>query len=383
MATLNIIPQSAQKINVSDVTDPSEISATHLLISTSDATVSNIVANVGVQGPPGSGLPGPQGEIGPQGPVGPTGPQGNVGPQGETGSGVSSLVVSNTINSFTIDDNDSALTFIEGPGTNISIDGSSNQVTISNSLVGHNHVASDLINFNESVDDRVDILLTEGANIDLDYQDADFNSLTISVTGLSIGQDVQAYNPILQDLSNLVVETGKILYANADNDFELITLSNTSKEFLNDPNPETQRATLGIGTIATFNSGDYAILNGNNSFNGSQTFNDGQINRFSATTNNQTNSTYEIVQTDNGKVVTFDYDASSVSLNINSEIANGFNCLLVQLGSGQVRFTGINAVVNRYQHTKLVGQYSIATLVKISDTVTILSGDTTRDNSGP
>ena len=68
---------------------------------------------------------------------------------------------------------------------------------------------------------------------------------------------------------------------------------------------------------------------------------------------------------------------------MNSEIANGFNCLLVQLGSGQVRFTGINAVVNRYQHTKLVGQYSIATLVKISDTVTILSGDTTRDNSGP
>jgi len=56
---------------------------------------------------------------------------------------------------------------------------------------------------------------------------------------------------------------------------------------------------------------------------------------------------------------------------------------LVQLGSGQVRFTGENAVVNRYQHTKLVGQYSIATLVKISDTVIILSGDTTKDNSGP
>lgn len=383
MATLNIIPQSAQQIIVSDVTDPSEISATHLLITTSDATTSNIVANVGVQGPPGSGLPGPQGETGPQGPVGPTGPQGNVGPQGETGSGVSSLVVSNNINSFVINDNQSTLTFIEGPGTDISIDNSSNQVTISNALVGHNHIASDLINFNESVDDRVDILLTEGNNIDLNYQDADFNSLTISVTGLSIGQDVQAYHSILQDLSNLVVETGKILYANANNDFELITLSNTSKEFLNDPNPETQRATLGIGTIAIFNSGDYAILNGNNSFDGNQTFNDGQINRFSATTNNQTNSTYEIVQTDNGKVVTFDYDASSVSLNINSEIANGFNCLLVQLGSGQVRFTGINAVVNRYQHTKLVGQYSIATLVKISDTVTILSGDTTRDNSGP
>jgi|TARA_B100000073_G_scaffold170777_3_gene141203 hypothetical protein len=383
MATLNINPQSEQKITVSDVTDPSEISATHLLVTTSDATVSNITANVGVQGPPGSGLPGPQGEIGPQGPVGPVGPQGNVGPQGETGSGVASLVISNSIDSFTIDNSNSSLTFIEGVGTDISINNSSNQVTITNTLVGHNHVASDLINFNESVDDRVDVLLTEGSNINLNYQDADSNSLTISVTGLSIGQDVQAYNAILQDLSNLTVETGKILYANANNDFELITLSNTSKNFLNDPDAETQRTTLGLGSIAVHNSGSFAVLNGNNSFNGTQTFNDGQINRFSATTNTQTSSTYEIVQSDNGKVITFDFDTGPVNLSINSDITNGFNCLLVQLGSGQVRFTGVNAVVNRYQHTKLVGQHSIATLVKISDTITILSGDTTKDNSGP
>ena len=383
MATLNINPQSEQKITVSDVTDPSEISATHLLVTTSDATVSNITANVGVQGPPGSGLPGPQGEIGPQGPVGPVGPQGNVGPQGETGSGVASLVISNSIDSFTIDNSNSSLTFIEGVGTDISINNSSNQVTITNTLVGHNHVASDLINFNESVDDRVDVFLTEGSNINLNYQDADSNSLTISVTGLSIGQDVQAYNAILQDLSNLTVETGKILYANANNDFELITLSNTSKNFLNDPDAEAQRTTLGLGSIAVHNSGSFAVLKGNNSFNGTQTFNDGQINRFSATTNTQTSSTYEIVQSDNGKVITFDFDTGPVNLSINSDITNGFNCLLVQLGSGQVRFTGVNAVVNRYQHTKLVGQHSIATLVKISDTITILSGDTTKDNSGP
>jgi hypothetical protein len=383
MATLNIIPQSSQNITVSDVTDPSQVSVTNLQITNSDATVTNIVANVGVQGPPGSGLPGPQGVIGPQGPVGSTGPQGEAGPQGETGTGVSSLTVSDDVDSFVIDDSNSTLRFIKGPGTDISINSASNQVTISNSLVGHNHVASDLINFNESVDDRVDVLLTEGPNIDLDYNDADFNSLVISVTGLSIGEDVQAYNTILQDLSNLIVETGKILYANADNDFELITLSNTSKEFLNDPNPETQRTTLGLGSIAIHNSGSFAVLNGNNSFVGTQSFSDGQINRFSATTNTQTSSTYEIVQSDNGKVVTLDFDTAPVNLTISPDIIDGFNCLLVQLGSGQVRFTEANAVLNRYQHTKLVGQYSIATLVKISDSTTILSGDTTIDNSGP
>ena len=152
---------------------------------------------------------------------------------------------------------------------------------------------------------------------------------------------------------------------------------------MNDPDAEAQRTTLGLGSIAVHNSGSFAILNGSNSFNGTQTFNDGQINRFSATTNTQTSSTYEIVQTDNGKVITFDFDSAPVNLSIDSSITAGFNCLLVQLGSGQVRFTGVNAVVNRYQHTKLVGQFSVATLVKISNSVTILSGDTTKDNSGP
>tara|TARA_B100001778_G_scaffold56344_1_gene43340 strand:- start:13385 stop:14536 length:1152 start_codon:yes stop_codon:yes gene_type:complete len=383
MATLNITEQLSQRITVSDVTDPSQVSVTNLQITTSDATTTNIVANVGVQGPPGSGLPGPQGEIGPQGPVGPTGPQGEAGPQGETGTGVSSLIISDNTDSFSVTDSNSTVTFIEGPGTDISINSASKQVTISNSLVGHNHVATDLINFNESVDDRVDQLLIGGSNINLNYEDADFNSLTVSVVGLSIGQDVQAYNPILQDIASLTLETGKILYANANNDFELITLSNTSKDFLNDPNPETQRTTLGLGSIAIHDSGTFAVLNGNNSFIGTQTFNDGQINRFSATTNTQTSSTYEIVQSDNGKVVTLDFDTAPVNLSISSDIADGFNCLLVQLGSGQVRFTGVNAVANRYQHTKLVGQYSIATLVKISDSTTILSGDTTKDNSGP
>ena len=381
MATLNILPQSAQKITITDNTISAE-GSTSLLISTNEAQATSVSAQVGVQGPPGSGLPGPQGESGPQGPVGPAGPQGVAGPQGETGSGVSSLTVSNSTDSFVIDDDNSTLTLIGGAGTSVSIDSSSSQVTISNSLVGHNHVASDLINFSESVDDRVDELLTEGSNIRLDYQDPDFNSLTISVTGLSIGQDVQGYHPILQDLSNLVVETGKILYANANNDFELITLSNTSKNFLNDPDAEAQRTTLGLGTIAIHNSGSFAILNGSNSFNGTQTFNDGQLNRYSATTHNRSLSSYTIQQTDNGKVLTFDNDNSAVTLGVASDVTDGFNCLLVQLGSGQVRITG-TPVSNRYGHTKLVGQFSMATLVKVSNSVTILSGDTTAENSGP
>jgi hypothetical protein len=47
---------------------------------------------------------------------------------------------------------------------------------------------------------------------------------------------------------------------------------------------------------------------------------------------------------------------------------------------GQVRFNGVE---NRYGETKLVGQYSIGTLVKVLSNVIILSGDVTKADGGP
>jgi hypothetical protein len=47
-------------------------------------------------------------------------------------------------------------------------------------LPSHTHTASDITNFNESVDDRVAVLLTEGTNVTLTYNDAS-NTLTIDV----------------------------------------------------------------------------------------------------------------------------------------------------------------------------------------------------------
>lgn len=380
MATINIISTLPHRVVVGDNTTDTGIS-TNLIISVNDNPVSTVIANVGVQGP--QGPPG-SGERGPPGPQGIKGDRGDIGPSGSrglTGSGVASLTFSNNIDNFIIDDNSSVINLVAGNGTAIDLDSNGKSITISNTLVGHTHTTNEIINFNENIDDRVASLLQEGSNIDLNYKDADFNSLIISVTGLRIGEDVQAFSPILQDLSNLTLQSGKILYANANNDLELITLSNTAKAFLNDTTPEEQRQTLGLGTVSTYDSGVFVKLNGGNFLTGNQSFGDGLINRFSATINAQNAETYQIVQSDNGKVVTFDYNNSAVNINISNNIDPGFNCLLVQLGSGQVRISG--SVQNRYGHNKLVGQYSIATLVKISETIFVLSGDTTNLNSGP
>lgn len=383
MASINIIPQfPSENITVNETTtDPKSIS-TNLAITINEPQITNIVANVGVQGPegpPGSGLQGPQGEQGVQGPAGATGPQGAQGP---AGVGVGSLTFSNNVDSFTVDDSESTVTFLAGAGSSIIIDDLNNTITISNSLVGHTHTSTDITNFNEAVDDRVDQLLIEGNNIGLNYQDADYNSLTISVTGLTIGEYVQAHSNILDNIAGLTLSSGKLLYANSDTTFELITLSNTTKEFLNDQDVVTQRETLGLGSIAVLDQSLFARLSGGNAFDGDQSFSDGEISGFSASVNTQTNTSYEITQSDNGKVIAFDNDLSAISVTINSSIEPGFNCLLVQIGDGQVRLDS-GSIVNRYNHSKLVGQYSIATLVKIANGVVILSGDTTDANSGP
>lgn len=382
MATINITELPLNKVTINQNTNDPKFISTNVVITENIPAITTVVANVGVQGPPGSGLPGP---IGPQGPPGTglIGPQGIQGPKGDTGSGISSLTFNNNITSVTLEEESSTLYITAGAGIGIDIDDVTHTIDISNTLVGHQHTTTDIIGFNESVDDKVASLLQAGTSIGLTYNDEDFNKLIISVTGLNKGVDVQRQNPKLQSISDLVIESGKLLLANSSSTFEAITLSNTSKNFLNDQTVEEQRNTLGLGSISIHNSGTFAKIQGGNNFQGTQSFGDGEINRFSASLNSQNGNTYEIQQTDNGKIIAFTANNSSVNVNLSSNIAPGFNCLVLQLGIGQVRFSG--SINNRYAHTKLVGQYSIATLVKVSTIpyIVVLSGDTTSDNSGP
>lgn len=69
--------------------------------------------------------------------------------------------------------------------TNLSFDGS--QLSVGGtpvSLSGHTHIASNISNFSEAVDDRINSLLVAGTGINLNYNDL-LNLFTISTTGLS------------------------------------------------------------------------------------------------------------------------------------------------------------------------------------------------------
>lgn len=95
---------------------------------------------------------------------------------------------------------------------------------------------------------------------------------------------------------------------------------------------------------------------------------------FSSVMNDQTGTTYTLTNADNGKIITLN-NASAITVTVPS-LSVGFNCMIVQKGSGQVTLSPSTVTIsNRYSFTKTAGQYAILSLVCIASGVYISSGD--------
>ncbi|MBP6054235.1 MAG: hypothetical protein KA527_01235 [Cytophagaceae bacterium] len=95
---------------------------------------------------------------------------------------------------------------------------------------------------------------------------------------------------------------------------------------------------------------------------------------FGTVMNDQTGTSYTLAASDNGKVITFN-SSSAITLTVPS-LSVGFNCMVVQKGTGQVTLSASGVTIsNRYGYTKTAGQYSMFTLVCIASNVYISSGD--------
>lgn len=327
------------------------------------------------------GLPGPSGPAGPPGPsgesiIGPIGPTGPKGDKGDPGAGINALSINNILN---LSDTYSYLNIL-GSG-DVSVTTSTDKITIGSppaALLGHNHDANTIVGIQEYIDDRVDSLLEPGTGIYINYNDQ-LNTLTISVTGLKIGQDIQAFSDTLTKLANLSISSGDYIYATGYQQLTTGKISVAGRSLIDDLSASDQRTTLGLGSIATLASGDFIRSVGDNIFNGNQSFSDGYITRFCSYNNIINLDNYTIQSSDNGKVLVFDSN-SVVNVVVPSNLIVGFNCLLAQIGTGQVRLSGDN-LVHRLNHTKLVGQYSVATIFKPIVNLIILSGDTTSSDN--
>ena len=89
-----------------------------------------------------------------------------------------------------------------------------------------------------------------------------------------------------------------------------------------------------------------------------------------------TANAYTLVAADNGKVLALDNGATAMTLNVDTGLPASFNCSFIQKGAGDVTFGGTATVNNRQSHTKINGQYGVASIVAYDTDTYILAGDT-------
>jgi len=137
----------------------------------------------------------------------------------------------------------------------------------------------------------------------------------------------------------------------------------------------TARTNLGLGDAATKTVGT-ADTNVIGVSSGTVDLGGNKLEDFDASINDQTGTTYTLVAGDNGKVVVLN-NASAVTVTVPSGLGAGFNCSFIQKGAGQVSFSASGTTINnRQSHTKINGQYGVASIVAYAADTFVLAGDT-------
>lgn len=83
-------------------------------------------------------------------------------------------------------------------------------------------------------------------------------------------------------------------------------------------------------------------------------------------------SAYNISAADNGKILQ-STSATAITITIPTGLPTGFNCTVVQMGAGQLTFSG--TYLNRGSFTKSASQYSIVSIIHLGSDKIIVSGE--------
>ena len=81
---------------------------------------------------------------------------------------------------------------------------------------------------------------------------------------------------------------------------------------------------------------------------------------------------YSITSADNGKVIQ-STSASAITITIPTGLPTGFNCTVVQMGAGQVTFSG--TYLNRTGFSKTASQYSVVSILHLGGNSIIVTGE--------
>jgi hypothetical protein len=81
---------------------------------------------------------------------------------------------------------------------------------------------------------------------------------------------------------------------------------------------------------------------------------------------------YNLTAADNGKIIQ-STAATAISIAIPTGLPTGFNCTIVQMGAGQITFSG--TYLNRTGFTKTASQYAVVSILHLGANSIIVTGE--------
>ena len=109
---------------------------------------------------------------------------------------------------------------------------------------------------------------------------------------------------------------------------------------------------------------------------GKTDFNDNALTGYGADLQTESGTSKTLAASDNGTIIVCSSN-SSITITVPASLPAGFNCMIIQNGSGQVSLSASSTTLNNRNGSKTAGQYAILTLVHLGSDVFVVSGDTT------
>jgi hypothetical protein len=136
---------------------------------------------------------------------------------------------------------------------------------------------------------------------------------------------------------------------------------------------QTGNSTTGSITITDGANGDITLApNGS----GKTDFNDNALTGYGADLQTESGTSKTLAASDNGTMIVCS-SSSAITITVPASLPTGFNCMIIQSGSGQVSLSASSTTLNNRNGSKTAGQYAILTLVHLGSNVFVVSGDTT------
>ena len=109
---------------------------------------------------------------------------------------------------------------------------------------------------------------------------------------------------------------------------------------------------------------------------GKTDFNDSPLTGYGADLQTESGTSKTLAAADNGTIIVCSSN-SAVTITVPASLPTGFNCMIIQSGSGQVSLSASSTTLNNRNGTKTAGQHAIMTVVHLGSDAFVVSGDVT------